>query len=165
MCIYLPRLHICSSFPWSSPDFWILLVCEIREKRATCGINQLDGKWYIFYSCPYPFPFKDMFPGLSMCCLQWHIIMWPANIARLHQLRVPVAALTSPRLWQPKMSSDIARCPHRQNCPQLRNTIFFFFFFFFGRYKWHITLYHFQVYNIMIQYLYILWNYHHSKSS
>ena len=32
------------------------------------------------------------------------------------------------------------------------------------RYNWHIKLYWFQVYNIMIWYLYPLWNDHHNKS-
>lgn len=36
-------------------------------------------------------------------------------------------------------------------------------------YHWHTTLYWkhymFQLYNIIIQYLHILWNYHHNKSS
>ena len=31
-------------------------------------------------------------------------------------------------------------------------------------YNWHITLYQFQLYNIRIQYLYTLWNEHHSRS-
>lgn len=87
MCIYLRRLHICSSFPWSSPDFWILLECEIREKRATCVINQLDGKQYIFNSCPYLFPFKDMFRGLCKHVLSamtsYHVT---GNVAWLHQV-------------------------------------------------------------------------------
>ena len=37
--------------------------------------------------------------------------------------------------------------------------------FFLLRYNWHITLYCFQVYNIIIQYVYILCNDRHGKSS
>ena len=37
-------------------------------------------------------------------------------------------------------------------------------FLFLLRYNGHITLYEFKVYNLMIRYLYTLWNDHHNKS-
>ena len=89
----------------------------------------------------------------------------------------PSLPLPAPRVWLPAfLGTSLQSLPpwscHPLFCVCLITLYSFFFslsfinlFLFVFRYNWHVALYSFQVYNIMIWYLYILQNDHHSKSS
>lgn len=82
MCIYLPRLHICSSFPHRIISRF-LDSSSVGNRRK--GELLVESNSLIDYLCPHPFP-KITLGYASMCCLHLRVITWSASVARSHQL-------------------------------------------------------------------------------
>lgn len=144
------RYYFCMSFRCTA---WWSDIHRIYGVRGRFGCRILG--WRFSWVC---------FSTLNMSTLRLRDLRFVVENEGFTSLRVTAVSRFSLAASEiPSLSSSFLRFDY--NVSRAASLLIFPAWFFLLRYNWHIALYLFLAYNLMIWYFYILCNDHHNKSS